>query len=83
MSESKEVINMVECFISESYMEPGVDHNRRILMREYGINPNSGIPLRGNWVLRNMLTGEFIDNDKYLNDIVERNSIQFERNTFV
>ncbi|AFO71074.1 hypothetical protein FDI90_gp267 [Pseudomonas phage PA7] len=52
-------------------------------MREYGINPNSGIPLRGNWVLRNMLTGEFIDNDKYLNDIVERNSIQFERNTFV
>lgn len=47
-----------------------------VISREYGIHPESNMPMQGNWVLRNRATGEFVDSDIYSNDIAERNDIQ-------
>lgn len=47
-----------------------------VVAREYGVHPVSGMPMQGTWVLRNFHTGEFLDSDKYLNDLTERNNLK-------
>lgn len=42
------------------------------MQREYGLTPN-GNSLGGQWVLRK--EGEFVDFDRYRNDLAERNNI--------
>lgn len=44
-----------------------------LMRREYGNTPN-GNPVDGRWVLRNE-RGEWVDFDKYRNDLAERNNI--------
>jgi hypothetical protein len=39
--------------------------------REYGNHPESGMPLRGNWVVR-AANGHFVDSDRYRNDLKTR-----------
>lgn len=51
-----------------------------IMSREYGIHPESNMPLAGKWVLRNRITGEFIDSDTYSSDLAERNNINIDSN---
>lgn len=46
-----------------------------VISREYGIHPTSEMPMQGAWVMRNYHTGEFIDSDKYINDLTERNNL--------
>lgn len=45
--------------------------------REYGKTPN-GNGLNGAWVLRGG-NGEWLDFDRYINDLAERNDIKLER----
>ena len=45
--------------------------------REYGVSPQ-GNPLHGAWVIRNFLTGAYIDHDRYRSDLFERNYISME-----
>ncbi|AEH03544.1 hypothetical protein AVT69_gp119 [Pseudomonas phage PhiPA3] len=42
-----------------------------VMCREYGLSPN-GNPLNGVWVIRNRKTGQYIDHDRYSNDLKER-----------
>ena len=51
-----------------------------IISREYGIHPDSKMPMAGMWVLRNRITGEFIDSDIYSSDLAERNNINIDSN---
>lgn len=44
-----------------------------VIAREYGETPN-GNPLNGRWVLRR--NGEFVDFDKYRNDLAEHNNLE-------
>lgn len=54
------------------------DDEEYIVTREYGIAPNQ-LPHRGNWVMRDFNTGEYIDHDKYINDLSERNYFKIDR----
>ncbi len=49
-----------------------------VMSREYGVHPTSGMALQGKWVLRNYHTGEFMDSDKYMIDLAERNNIKIK-----
>ena len=44
------------------------------MAREYGLSPN-GNNLNGKWVLRDR-EGNFVDFDKYRNDLAERNNLK-------
>jgi hypothetical protein len=55
----------------EYYMS---EDNRFRIMREAGKTPN-GNPMNNRWVLRDMLTNQLIDFDKYRYDLFERNEI--------
>jgi hypothetical protein len=50
-----------------------------VIQREYGLHPESKIPLHGKWVYREIWTGKFLDSDRYLNDLVDRHNIQLVR----
>ena len=70
----KEVVGQVDPIVML-----GVDSDKYIskcgheLKREYGKTPN-GNDLNGRWVFRNSY-GDFIDFDKYRNDLAERNNL--------
>lgn len=55
------------------YLSTRVD-DHFVVSREYGIHPKSQMPMQGTWVMRNYHTGEFIDSDRYINDLAERNN---------
>lgn len=65
--------------LEENYYRSVRNDEEFIISREYGIHPKSGEPMYGQWVLRNFRTGEFIDSDRYLNDITERNHFNILR----
>lgn len=52
------------------------EDNQFVISREYGRHPKSNMSLDGKWILRNRVTGEFMDSDMYINDLVERNNLK-------
>lgn len=72
-----ELINLLE--LEENHYRSVRNDNEFVISREFGIHPTSGEPMYGQWVLRNYHTGEFIDSDRYLNDITERNHFHIVR----
>lgn len=59
------------CEVTPNALYEGND--KQVIAREYGKTPN-GNALNGAWVLRSE-TGEWIDHDRYINDLAERNEI--------
>jgi hypothetical protein len=47
------------------------------LQREYNTSIPDGRPVAGRWVLRDA-QGVFVDFDHYINDLAERNKLDFE-----
>lgn len=43
-----------------------------VMSREYGINHLNNEPFGGFWVVRNKETGEYIDNSRYSNDLIDK-----------
>lgn len=72
-----ETINLLE--LEENHYRSVRNDDEFVICREYGIHPNSGEPMHGQWVLRNFRTGEFIDSDRYLANITERNDFNIIR----
>lgn len=48
-----------------------------VISREYGQAPN-GNSFNGSWVVRNINTGEYVDHDRYSNDLFERHGFKRE-----
>lgn len=66
-------IKMLE--LSENHYRSLKNDDELVVAREFGIHPKSQMPMQGMWVLRNYHTGEFIDSDRYINDLTERNHL--------
>jgi len=72
--EAKPKVAMLE--LNENFYRTVRNDDELVISREYGIHPVSGMPMQGVWVLRNYHTGEFIDSDRYWNDLTERHNLE-------
>ncbi|ABY63005.1 hypothetical protein ST201phi2-1p175 [Pseudomonas phage 201phi2-1] len=72
--DTKPKVAMLE--LNEHFYRTVCNDDELVISREYGIHPVSEMPMQGAWVLRNYHTGEFIDSDRYWNDLTERHNLE-------